>query len=144
MLKIETKSAIIIFVTFFLGLGLGMTSSQYLIGKRIDKLSNVRNRPGFENVIKSTIIPSDEQLDTLNVILYKHSTEMQQMREQQISQTIQLFEKLLEELKPILTEEQLRRLDRMSGERLKGRFPFEGRPPGMHEKPREPRNRESI
>lgn len=129
MLKIETKSSIIIIATFVLGLGLGLISSQYLIGKRIDRLSKVRNRPGLENMIRNFINPTDDQRAVVDEILEKYSKQMMELRENQIAATKQHFQNMFDELRPYLTDEQIEMLKSFRDHRMKPGPRPEGRPP---------------
>lgn len=112
-MKNTAKSAIALIVTLFLGVIIGVLVYRAGVRGHFERLSQVKVRGGIERMMLRRINPTDEQRPKVEKILRKHGSILDSMRLRHHSETQDEMEAFMEELTPLLTEEQLERFTRM-------------------------------
>ena len=134
---------VILLATLCIGIAVGVLGSRLYIEHRVQKFRNIRGEQMFGGIMEEIIQPTPEQADTLKSIFAKYQKSMRQMNTQFRRQTVAILDSLHDEITPLLTKEQLKRLEER---RMNPGFrpPFEGRPMppfgnGLFRKNRNPR-----
>ncbi len=124
-MKLHTKTALIIIGTLLIGFVLGFTSNIFFLKSRFDKVKDFHRRGKMTNFFVEKLDLTDQQkelaepiIDKYNVRFHKHGEEMRDKIEG-------LVDSLRTELKPILTEEQMKQLNK----RYRRFTPFMRKPP---------------
>ncbi len=146
-MNIRVKTAGILIGTLFLGGILGVLGSRLWVQARVQRFQEHRGQRFFVQLHTQIIQPTPAQEDTVNAILEKYERKMLQLRRQFGDETRTMLDSLQAELKPILNEEQLERLQKRRGQPphpqhfRPGSPPVhgEGPPPGGFRKNRPPR-----
>jgi len=139
-MKMGTRSTLIILATLLLGFVIGLLASGALARQRVRRLAEMRTRPGFSSRVEEVIRPIDDaQRDAIRRVLEEaglRNTEIYSRTREDLRASL---EQMREALEPLLTEEQLERLQRLGrgqggfmppgGER-RMRAPGAGRGPG--------------
>lgn len=129
----QTKSVLILLATLLLGALLGAVLTGWWVQQRFDRVRALRTADGFvERVVQQVEPTSAAQRDSVRVIARKRAQQLQRLRGAHRADTRAVLDSLREDLRPVLTEEQIAQLER----RLRGR----GRD-GEHRRSR-PRHRE--
>jgi hypothetical protein len=121
------KSMAILLATLCIGIMVGVLGSRLYIEHRVQKFRDIRGEQMFGGIMEEIIQPTPEQADTLKSIFAKYQKSMQKMNGQFRSQTKAILDSMHAEIAPLLTKEQLKRLEER---RMNPSFrpPFEGRP----------------
>jgi len=121
----KTQTFFIIFITFFIGIVLGMTLTSTLHQNRMDDIRRMSYQQRFDELIQRTIRPTKDQQKLIKEIIEKRSTQIESVREKQHQDLLALFDSLRIELNSALTDEQRKLLE---NEMQKGRHrPFDWR-----------------
>lgn len=121
----KTKTFFIIFITFILGIGLGMMLTSTLQQNRMDDIRRMSYQQRFDELIQRTIKPTKEQQQLIKEIIEKRSTQIESVREKQHQDLLSLLDSLRIELNSALTDDQRKLLE---AEMEKGRHrPFDWR-----------------
>ena len=110
-MKLHFKTTAIILITLFLGIILGALSVPYLATSRIRRLAGLRQPQGFIQFYEDMIQPTEVQRDTVHVILLAHFDKIVGMAQEHREKLVKLYENLYHDLKPVLTQEQIERLE---------------------------------
>jgi len=109
MIKSKTKSILILLVTLILGIVIGFQINEILIKKRFEEM-RAAGRPGsfiklFENILQ----PNENQKVLLEPVFIKYQEKMDNIISKSRLQVEAQMDSLTNELKPILTQDQLDR-----------------------------------
>ena len=115
-MTIRMKSLLILLATLAVGVVLGWLASNlwhdYQRLKRFEKI-HVRGRPfGLHERMERLLRPTEAQRDTLRAILDKYHQRFVQRQQAEREFFSTMLDSMTEELRPILTEEQIKRLER--------------------------------
>lgn len=126
-MSIKLKSMVILLATLCIGIAVGVLGSRLYIEHRAQKFREIRGEQLFRGIMEEIIQPTPEQAETLNKIFAKYQKSRRQMNVQFRSQTKAILDSMYAEIAPLLTKEQLKRLDER---RMNPGFrpPFERRP----------------
>jgi uncharacterized membrane protein len=139
-MKTGTKSTVIILATLLLGFAIGILASGALARQRVRRLAEMRTRPGFSSRVEEVIQPTDDaQRAAIREVLEAAGLRNHEIYSRTRQELQASLEQMREQLEPLLTEEQLKRLQRLGrgggsfappgGER-RMRAPGAGRGPG--------------
>lgn len=127
----RTKSVLILLATLLLGALLGAVLTGWWVQQRTDRIRAVRTADGFvERVLKRVEPTSAAQRDTVEVIARKRAEQLHRLRRAHRADTRAVLDSLRQDLRPVLTEEQLSRMERRmprhggDGERRRPRSRF--------------------
>lgn len=128
-MKTNTKSVLIIAVTFVLGFVLGIVVDRTIVEHQMRERFGRFSRPGMERYFLERIIqPSPEQKIQIDSILQKYGEKFRQLRFDTRARTRAIMDSMRHEIEPILTEEQKERirrdLERLKIEAGRRRLPF--------------------
>ena len=143
-MKTQSKTTIVLISIFFLGILLGLVVDRTIIEHQMkERFSRLRNPRMLGFLLERVIQPTAEQREKIDNILKKYADDMFEKRHQAMKEAGALMDSLRNELEPILTEQQKKRLEEHR-RRLKlrdgrkGQFrrpmrpPFEEPPPDFH------------
>lgn len=107
MIKSKTKSILILLVTLILGIVIGFQINEILIKRRFEEM-RAAGRPGsfiklFENILQ----PNEKQKVLLDPIFIKYQEKIDNVISNNRLQVDAQMDSLTNELKPILTQDQL-------------------------------------
>lgn len=126
-MRLETKSAVILLVTFLLGGLVGVLGAGALAQKRVSRIAELRER-GLAMQLERIIEPRDEaQREAIRAVLSATAERNRETMEGAHEEIRASFEQLRAELEPLLDEDQRERLD-AAAKRFRRGPP--GRPPG--------------
>lgn len=126
-MRIETKSALILLVTFLLGGLIGVLAAGAIAQRRASRVADLRER-GFEMQLERIIEPRDEaQSEAIRAVLSTAAKRNRATMEGAREEIRSSLEEMREELNPLLDEDQRERLDE-AAKRFRRGPP--GRPPG--------------
>jgi hypothetical protein len=134
-MKTETKTISILITIFILGILLGVVIDRTLVEHQMkSRMKRLRNPGMIGFFLERVIQPTSEQREEIENILDKYADKMFQARQQAMEAAAATMDSLRNDLEPILTEEQKKRMEehRMRFEsrgRGKGRFPGPKGPP---------------
>jgi len=106
----RSKTTFIILGTFLLGLIAGALVNRSLTQYRIRRILSQRRPTAFINFYERILEPTPEQATEIKKILDHHASENSKLRQDFFDATQKSLSALLEELEPLLTEEQRKRL----------------------------------
>lgn len=130
----RTKSTLLLLATLLIGMLLGALVHARMVDHRIERLAMLRSQRGFARFIEQTVEPRDaEQREAVRQILDGAAVRMGRHMADSRREMAGILDSTRQELREVLTEEQLARLDRRL-ERHRGRMMRGGPPggPGMH------------
>ena len=111
-MQTKAKSLIILITTFLLGIILGVVGSNLFIPRHVrGKLDRMRTPEGFVAVYERIIQPAAAQKDTLDTILRNYFNRFNTRSAENYHQFRSLEDSLYQELQPLLTDEQQKRLE---------------------------------
>lgn len=114
----QTKSVLILLATLLLGALLGAVLTGWWVQQRTDRIRALRTADGFvERVVRQVEPTSAAQRDSVQVIARNRADQLQRLRGAHRADTRAVLDSLRQDLQPVLTEEQITRLER----RLPGR-----------------------
>lgn len=118
----RTKSILILVSTLLVGVLLGAVLNAWLAQDRLERLHAMRSADGFERMVERRVQPvSDEQAAQLSTVMEEWAPRMAQQRRAHRREARALMDSLRADLQPILSEEQMQRLDERLGPRGGGR-----------------------
>jgi len=106
----RSKTTFIILGTFLIGLIAGALVNRSLTQYRIRRILSQRRPTAFINFYERILEPSPEQASEIKKILDHHASENSKLRQDFFDATQKSLSALLEELEPLLSEEQRKRL----------------------------------
>jgi hypothetical protein len=124
MKKTVTYTSIII-TTLLIGFIIGFLVSGRLAKKRIQKMRSDFREQGFNRKVMRALDPTPEQMEQLRPILKKHAKMQKEMMSSMRASQDALFSEFRADVQPYLTEEQVKKLDRMH-EKFKRRVERDG------------------
>ncbi len=141
MFSSKTKASIILLVTLALGILIGGLGSNYLKTQRIGRMAHMRHRDGFQHVLNQVLNPTEEQKIAIREVTDKYHEKFAKQLEANMLHMEASFDSMKADLKPILTEEQLRLFEK----RFRYGKPGDGFGPpgkrnGRQRRPRPPRD----
>lgn len=113
-MKLETKSAIILVATLAIGVVLGMVSQGSLVQERARRVESIRKRPGFVREVVDAIRPRADQKDSVQAVVEATAARAEAIIEADRKALAALFDSMRVQLKPLLDEEQMQHLIRVS------------------------------
>ncbi len=102
---------IIIGITFIFGFIVGFLVNGRVVSNRIDKMKNYYKETGFTREMMHIIKPTPEQKEQLIPILREHAHENRELMTKYRDNQKEIFEELKEDLKEVLTNDQIARLE---------------------------------
>ena len=124
MKKTVTYTSIII-ATLLIGFIIGFLVSGRLAKKRIHKMRSDFSEQGFNRKVMKALDPTPEQMEQLRPIVKKHAKMQKEMMSLMRASQDSLFNQFRVDVLPYLTEEQVKKLDRMH-EKFKRRVERDG------------------
>ena len=125
-MKMGTKSTLIIAATLLLGFVLGLLASGALARQRVRRLAEMRTPPGFSSRVEQVIQPTDDaQREAIRRVLQDAAQRNHEIYSRIRQDLRASLEQMREELEPILTDQQLNRLERL-GRGAEGFMPPRG------------------
>jgi hypothetical protein len=130
----KTKSAVVLLSVLIIGIVIGALGST-LLRRNLwqDRVERFRTPHGFTERLLNTINPEPDKREKVYQILLEHHTKMLNHMEQTRDKMKIHGDSLLLELKPLLTEEQLNRVEKLLKRGPRG-FPRPGGRPAKREK----------
>ena len=116
----KIKSIIIIVVTLALGMVLGGLGSGYLRAKKMKEVRSYASVEGFTYRFLKIIEPTEEQKKQIVPIIKKFSEENDKLRKEYRDDFRQLMKQFRDELHPLLTKEQIQKLEEYRPKRRSG------------------------
>lgn len=113
-----------------IGFVAGFITHRQMVKKEMERVVQLGEAPMFRNHLIRVLHPTDEQKKEMETILDEHVKEMKALMLNNRQERGQLIQELEQDLKPILTEEQLETLQQFN-RRFK-RPPPGTRPPAEH------------
>jgi len=120
----------IIIGTLIIGFVIGFLTNGRLVKSRIDKMQSFYTEKGADRAFIRVLDPTPEQMEKIRPILRHHAQQNRELLGHHRSEQQALFLELEDELRPLLTDEQMERLEVLKN-RWQQRF---GRPGGGHGK----------
>ncbi len=111
MFSSKSKATLILILTLILGILIGGMGSNYIRAKRIGRMAGMRKPEGFREVLVRVIKATPEQREAIFAITDKHHEQFAKQLEEHMAMVEANFDSMKAELKPILTEEQLKIFD---------------------------------
>lgn len=121
----KTKSIFVLIGVLLIGIIIGAMGST-VIRRQMweDRISRYKTPDGFINHLLETIQPDPDQKEAVEKILYEHHKKMMRIGEESRKMIKNHADSLIIELKPILTAEQLEKLEKfLSRKRPGGKHP---------------------
>lgn len=127
-MNVKLRMTFVILATLVLGIIIGAMLNRAIVEKRIRNILSKRAPDVFVPFIEESINPDPTQSEAIRKILKKHAKRIEEIHTDNIIELQSTFESMREELDPLLTPEQKKRLE--------GRLPGSprlqlGRPPGQ-------------
>lgn len=111
-MKIKAAIALIIIVTLILGIVIGALANRAIVRHRLNQTFR-RVNPGYlPGFIQEVVEPDSEQARRIKSVLDEHTQRMQNLRAEYQDSMREHFQSLWNDLEPLLTPEQKRRLRR--------------------------------
>ena len=107
----KTKSLLIILTTLALGILIGILGTNYFRTKRIKEYRSYTTVDGFTHKFLKAIEPTEEQKEQILPIIKEYSKRNHDLRKEYRNDFRKLIKEFNEELKPVLTKEQLEKLE---------------------------------
>jgi Spy/CpxP family protein refolding chaperone len=129
-MEMKTRSVVILVATLFLGIILGMLTSAQI---RYHKLKPIRvffSEERFREGIYSVINPDESQMVKLDEIIKKYSRRNREIQTNFRRELDNFTKDLWKEMDPVLTREQVEKLQEMEKKRFDFNRQGRGRPPG--------------
>lgn len=109
-MKKQAKSTWVLFLTLLIGIAIGLLGYRVYMLQRIKSFKADREDLMFEKLFAHIVQPTPEQADTLRVIWNQYHEKLEQNHKQFFNETKTILDSMFEEMKPLLTEEQIQRL----------------------------------
>ena len=121
-MKLEIKNSLIIVSTLLLGIIIGFLVSGRLTKVRMEKMKSSFIEDGFSRQLMRTLKPSEEQLKAMRPIMDKFAKIRREKFKDHRAEQSKIFDDFEDELKPILSDDQIERLEEMK-EKFNDKFP---------------------
>jgi hypothetical protein len=107
---------IVLFVTSLLGVGfvVGFYAHRYVVDKKIEKVAELRFARGFQMHLFDRIGVDEEQKTQLAPIVEKYAQQMGKESRDSRQRRREIMDSLYKEIKPLMSEEQIARLEDFS------------------------------
>lgn len=112
----------LLLVTLSIGFIIGFLVNGRLVRSKVQDLHNYYTPAGFHRQLFRTIEPTPEQIDQIKPILNQYAAKNSELLVEFKHNQYDLYEELIEELEPYLTEQQIERLQEMPRTRNLGRI----------------------
>ncbi|MDZ7723334.1 MAG: hypothetical protein U5R06_11155 [candidate division KSB1 bacterium] len=109
-MKKQSKSTLILIVTLLIGMAIGVLGYRVYMLQRIREFKDHRADLMFEKLFARVVQPTPEQADTLRVIWQKYREQLESNHKQVLKETKTILDSMFKEMRPLLTEEQIKRL----------------------------------
>jgi hypothetical protein len=123
----------IIISTLLIGFVIGFLTHGRLVKSRIDRMQSFYTEKGANRAFMRVLDPTPEQMEQIRPILQRHARQNRELLDHHRAEQQALFLELEDELRPLLTDEQIERLEELK-HRWQQRFnhsgPGHGRGPG--------------
>ncbi|NOY36467.1 MAG: hypothetical protein GXO83_02730 [Chlorobi bacterium] len=126
----KTRSILILSGTLIIGIALGMLISVQLRNAQIRKFRSFGSREGFKKVTLHVIQPTPEQQQEIEPVINAFALKNDSLRKAYRKDFISLMKEYRKELYPLLTKEQIDRLENMT--RTEHRKYRQNRPGNRH------------
>lgn len=123
----------IILGTLIIGFVIGFLTNGRLVKFRMDRMQSFYTEQGANRAFMRVLDPTPEQMEQIRPILQRHAQQNRELLDHHRSEQRLLFQELEDELRPILTEEQMEKLEllkRRWDQRFMGPGGRHGRGPG--------------
>ncbi len=107
----RTKSLIIILVTLALGIFIGILGSNFARAKRIKEYRSYASNEGFTQRFLKVLEPTEEQKKQILPIIKEFSERNSELRKEYRNDFRKLLKEFNKELTPLLTKEQIEKLE---------------------------------
>jgi hypothetical protein len=107
----KLKSLLIIIVTLILGILLGVLGSGYFRSKKMKQVRSYTSVEAFTSRFLKVLEPTEDQKQQIVPIIKKFSKENDKLRKKYRDDFRKLMKDFRDELYPLLTEEQIKRLE---------------------------------
>jgi len=111
----------IIIGTLLIGFVIGFLTNGRLVKSRIDNMQSFYTEKGADRAFMRVLNPTPEQMEQIRPILHRHAQQNRELLGHHRSEQQALFVELEDELRPLLTEVQMERLEELK-HRWKQRF----------------------
>jgi hypothetical protein len=111
-MKTFTKSTLLITTTLIIGFVLGLLVHSLMVGNRINEFQRLRKKGGLVKHLEDIIQPTSEQKEKITPILEGYIKRIEPFMLKFRSETRNIMDSLRLELEPILTEQQLEKLEK--------------------------------
>lgn len=118
-MKSYLKTIGLFLITLLIGIGIGFQISEVLVNKKFETMQNYLKPDGFVKFYDDVIKPDSKQKEVIKPILLKYHEQISTTLIGGFGKVDSLKTSLREELKPLLTKEQLNRFDEMMKEHKK-------------------------
>ncbi len=108
----KVKSLLIIIFTLLIGFILGWLSSTYMNNRRLKEFRSYASYEGFKYHALEILNPTEEQKEKILPIIDEFSRNNLELKEKYREEFVRLMKDYRDELKPLLNEEQIQRLER--------------------------------
>jgi hypothetical protein len=112
-MKTTVKYTSIIVITLLIGFAIGFLVNGRMTRAKISRWKSVNTEKGFHREFVRALDPTPEQMEKVKPILKKYGDLNRNLMNENRSEQKKLFTEMQNELKPFLTAEQIKRLERM-------------------------------
>ncbi len=120
------KSLIAILLTLIIGIVIGFLSSTYMRNRKMEEFRSYASYEGFKYQALRVIDPTEEQEEKILPVIESFSRKNQELKIRYREEFITLMKDYKNELEPLLTKEQIQRIE----SRRRERPPADGRGQG--------------
>jgi hypothetical protein len=110
-MKTKLKPFLILLVTLLIGIAIGFEISEIMIKMRFDEMKAFREPKSFVNIFEDIIRPDKNQKTVIDSILLKYHVKMESVTKKGMSEVSGIMDSMKVELKPVLNQEQIKRLE---------------------------------
>lgn len=126
----KVKSSILLISTLIIGMLLGALVNARVAEQRVQQIESLRSQRGFVQYLERGIKPvDDQQRAEIRTVLQRTQERMGLHMRQSRQEVRAILDSMRTELDTVLTDEQMRRLERHLQQRSRGPR-LQGRPPG--------------
>ncbi len=113
----RSKSLIAILITLIIGIVIGILSSTYMRNRRLKEFRSYASFEGFKYQALRIIDPTEEQKEKILPVIEEFSRKNQKLKIKYREEFIALMKDYKNELDPLLTKEQIQRIESRRHER---------------------------
>ena len=126
----KLKIILVLSGTLIIGFALGMLTAAQIRNAHIKKFRTFASKDGFTHWTIHVIDPSPEQKEKISPVISKYAKENLALRKKYRNEFVSLMKAYQKELYPLLTKEQIQRLEKMTHPRGHRSPPRHGRGSG--------------